>query len=180
MSDWLEITTWVGAAVGVLGIGGAIAAVIAFPTVVIPVLQSLVSAILKCRPCLIAIVYTASVTGALYGGYWYGRHIEKEACKQDELAAELANREADLAAQSKARSDETERANRLERGAAERALQDAQFIKGLQDRPPGSAWLFDDLDAGVHHPAGGKVDRTNAARKPAAPDRGKPDPAPGR
>lgn len=176
--DWLEITTWIGAAIGTLGIAGTIAAMIAFPTVVIPVLQSVVSAILKCRPCLIALVFFASVSGALYGGYWYGRSIEKAVCREGELAAELANREADLEAQSKARSDETERANRLERAAADRALSDAAFIKSLQDRPPGSAWVFDDLDAGVQHPARGKVNGTDAARKPAAPDRRKPGPAP--
>lgn len=143
MTDWLEIGTWVGAAVGTLGIAGTIAACIAFPTVVVPILQSVVSTILKCRPCLIALVFVASVTAALFGGYWKGRSIEKAECRADAIAAELRNREIDLEVASKARSDETERANKIAADAGQRAVTDAEFIAKLGSR---SACLLNDDD----------------------------------
>jgi len=152
--DWLEVATWVGAAVGTFGVAGTIVACIAFPTVVIPVLSKIVSAILKCTPCLIVLVFVASVTVALFGGYWKGRSIEKAECRAEALAAELRNREIDLEVASKARSDETERANRIASEAGQRALSDADFIAKLGARKPNSRCLLDDDD--MHDAPAGK------------------------
>lgn len=136
--SWLDALPWIFAAVGALGVGGTIAAAIAFPTVVIPLVERIVSAFLKCRPCLIALVFVASIASA----FFYGRSVEKAACRADALAAELRNREIDLEIASKSRSDETARANEIAANAEERAKADAEYIAHLKGR--GGCLLDDD------------------------------------
>jgi len=144
----LEALTWILGLVSTLGIGGAIAAVVLTGGAALPIIEEILLKILRCHPCMVVVV----LIGTLLGGYWYGRHEEAGACKAAEIAAELRNREIDLERQSQARSDETERANRIAADAAQRAKDDADYIAGLKSRP---GCLFDDLDAGVRQRPGG-------------------------
>lgn len=83
----MVILTWVLSAVSVLGVGGAVAAMVFFPTVAVPVAEKIVQWLLGCAACLwVALV----VLGAL-SSYWYGRHGQYErghAAAVAEIAAE--------------------------------------------------------------------------------------------
>lgn len=145
--SWLELLTWFLGIASVLGVGGSIAAIVLTGGAALPIIERILLSILRCTPCMVVV----ALIGAVLGGYWYGRHEEKAKCKAEQLAAELRNREIDVEKQSQARSDETERANRIEADAAQRAKDDADYIAKLQGRP---GCLFDDLDVGVRRPAG--------------------------
>lgn len=83
----MVILTWILAAVSTLGVGGAVAAMVFFPTVAVPILQSVVRAVLACKVCLIVL---GAVVLAL-SSYWYGRHGQYErghAAAVAEIAAE--------------------------------------------------------------------------------------------
>ncbi len=64
---------WIIGIVGSLGLVGTIAAAIAFPTIVIPILQAIVRGILKCKPCMVVLAAIA----LLFAGALYGVHVEK-------------------------------------------------------------------------------------------------------
>lgn len=133
--------------IGVAGVGGAIAAVIAIcvlgPAVVIPVVQAAVEQFIKCIACVAVTVFVLSTVGA----YWVGHHQAVVECREVDLAAELRNREIDLENASKARSDETERANKIEVDSSEQHKKDLALIADLKNRPATCA--FDATDAGV-------------------------------
>lgn len=135
--------TWL---IGLVGVGGAIAAVAAGvilgPAVVIPIVQVAATKFIRCTVCVVATVFVLATVGA----YWVGHHEAVVACHDADLAAELRNREIDLENASKARSDETERANKIEGDSSEQHAKDLKEIADLKKRPPTCA--FDDTDAG--------------------------------
>jgi hypothetical protein len=134
--------TWIAGIVGVLGVGGAVAAAIAFPTVVIPVLQSIVSQILKCKPCLCAII----LIGACWASWWFGHHKAVLDCRAGELAAKIAAQQADLDNAKKSAADEANRANTIEATANDQRDKDAAYIATLQARPTCD---LDESDLGI-------------------------------
>ncbi len=127
----MEIMPWVLGIVSVLGVAGTIAAVILFPAVVIPILEGVVAWIMKCKPCLYAILLVAACSAA----WWYGHHTAVVACREDEIAAELRNKQIDLDNAKKAKDDETERANKIEAGANDQHEKDTAYIEQLKNRP---------------------------------------------
>jgi len=136
-----HLLPWVLGVVGVLGVAGTIAAVILTPAVAVPILQSIVTWIIKCRPCLYAIVLVAACSAA----WWHGHHTAVVACREDELAAKLRNTQIDLDNAKKAKSDETERANKIEAGANEKHEKDVAYIEQLKNRPD-TLCVLDDPD----------------------------------
>lgn len=139
----MSIITWVFGIVGVLGVAGTIAAAILFPAVVIPILQSIVSFILKCKPCLIAI----AIIVACSASWWHGHHTAVVACRESELAAELRNKQIDLDNAKQAKDDESHRANTIEAESNDQHAKDAAYIEELKNRPMPSCAL-DDGDVG--------------------------------
>jgi hypothetical protein len=145
---------WIIPIVGVLGVGGTIAAAIFFPSIVIPILQS----IMRCKPCL----YALAVIVAMSGSWWHGNHTASVACRESELAAELRNKQIDLDNAHKAMADETERVKSIEDQANARQKNDADYIAHLEKRP---ACLLDDADVGGLQPTHGKGGK-NASSNP--------------
>lgn len=137
----MVLLSWILGIVGALGVTGAIAAFFLIPAVAIPIMQGFVSWLLKCKPCL----YVLAVASLCFASGWYGRYEAVQECKADAIAAELRNREIDVANASKALSDETERANKIENDANDRQSKDAGYIKSLESRP---ACALDDSDLG--------------------------------
>jgi len=136
------ILTWIAGIVGAPGVAGAIVAIIAVPAVAIPILQNIVSWLLKCKRCL----YALAIIGACLASWWSGHHTAVVACRESELSAELRNREIDLEKASQARSDETARANKIEGDASDQHAKDLKDIAELKKRP--TTCVFDDTDAG--------------------------------
>lgn len=68
----MVILTWIVSIVGVLGIGGTVAAFIFFPTVAVPVVEKITQAVLACKVCLVV----GALVAVALGSYWYGRHGE--------------------------------------------------------------------------------------------------------
>jgi len=135
------ILPWVLGVVGVLGVAGTIAAAFLFPAVVIPILESFVAWVIKCKPCLYAIVLVAACSAA----WWHGNHTAIVACRQDELTAELRNKQIDLDIAKKAKDDETKRASKIEEVANDQHTKDAAYIDQLKNRPD-PLCVLDDTD----------------------------------
>lgn len=151
--------TWVAGIISVLGIAGTIAAVILIPAVAIPILQNTVTWLLKCKPCLYAIVIVALCSAS----WWHGHHTAVLKCREGELAAKLAAQKADLDHAKQSAADEAEKASRIEADANDQKQKDAAYIESLQKRLV-PACLLDDADLG------GVPDRQPgpAGAKPAA------------
>ncbi len=128
---------WLLSIVGVLGVGGTIAAAVLFPAVVIPILQS----IMRCKPCL----YALAVMVLMGGSWWHGHHTAVLACRESELAAELRNKNIDLENERKAKADAEKQVKEIEDSSNERAKTDAEYIERLKAKP---ACLLDDDDIG--------------------------------
>lgn len=144
--DWSVVTTWAFAVVAALGVGGTIIACILAPAIALPILESVVSAILRCKICMWILLALALCAGS----FWFGHHTAVLACREAEFAAELRNRNIDLENASKARSDETERANDIKAKANEQHAKDADYIEQLKNVP---ACLLNDTDInGMHKP----------------------------
>lgn len=133
--------TWILGIVGTLGIGGCILAYFLLPAFV-PVIQSAVTALIRCRPCLYAIAAVFAVLAA----FWGGHHTAVVACRADALAAELAMKQADLDNAVKAKNDATGRANLIEAKASDQKSKDAKYIAGLKAK---SGCALDDSDIGT-------------------------------
>lgn len=138
---------WILPIVAVLGVGGTIAAAIIFPAVALQVLQS----IMRCKPCLYAIVIAA----ALAASWWHGNHTASVACREGEMAAELRNKQIDLDNERKAKADAERQTKEIEDSSNERAKTDAEYIERLKAKP---ACLLGDDDIGLQpaHGQGGK------------------------
>lgn len=65
----MVMLSWILGIVSVLGVGGAIAAFIFFPTVVAPIVEKVLAVLLACKPCLIA----AALVAVALASFWYGR-----------------------------------------------------------------------------------------------------------
>jgi hypothetical protein len=134
---------WIIPIVAVLGVGGTIAAAVLFPAVVIPVLQS----VMRCKPCLYALVIIA----ALVGSWWHGNHTAVVACQEAEMAAGIRNHKLDMENERQAKADAERQIKAIEDSANERAKTDAEYIERLKAKP---ACLLDDDDIGLpaHRP----------------------------
>jgi hypothetical protein len=88
---------WIVGVIGSLGLVGTIAAAIAFPSVIIPILQATVRGILKCKPCMALLAAIA----LLFAGALYGVHVERAKCEarieRMRLAAAAAAEQRDVA-----------------------------------------------------------------------------------
>jgi hypothetical protein len=155
----MVVLTWILSIVGVLGVGGAVAAAVLFPAVAIPLLQSIVARIIACRPCL----YAVAVIAMCFASWWFGHHQAVLDCRAGELAAQLRNQQIDLDNARKAEADEASRANTIEEKANARQKDDADYIAHLEARP---ACSLDDSDLGgvPNHKSG-----TGRKKPPATP-----------
>lgn len=136
----MSATMWILSVVGVLGVAGTIAACVLVPAVAIPIVQSITSAILKCKPCLIALALLAS----LFVGALYGAHVEKAKCRAAALAAELRNKTADLdIAKEAAKEADAARSESADRAVqSEKKVQ--EYAEALKSRPNAHCTLTDD------------------------------------
>lgn len=123
--------SWVLGLASVIGAGGLIALLVLFPAVVGPIVQQVTAAILRCKPCLIALAALALSISF----FWAGYHQAKRADRTAELAAQLAIKNADIEIAKKAKYDETERANRIEEHANAQHQKDLDYINSLTARP---------------------------------------------
>lgn len=114
---------WVIGIVSSLGLVGTIAAAIAFPGVVIPILQAIVRGLLKCKPCLALMAAIA----LLFVGALYGVHVEKQ---RAEARLEHARQKAAAAATER---DGQVRAD-LEKSYGPALEAHRALIKSLQDK----------------------------------------------
>lgn len=64
---------WAFGIISSLGLIGTIAAVIAVPSIAIPILQNVTRAILKCKPCMAVLAAIA----LFFAGALYGHHVER-------------------------------------------------------------------------------------------------------
>lgn len=135
-------TEWIVGIVATLGVSGAIAAVIFFPAVAIPIVQSVVTWLMKCKPCL----YALAVAGLMAASWWHGHHKAVLACREAELEAVIRNREFDLEKEKQSKADAEQRVKEIEESSNERAKTDAEYIEKLKAKP---ACLLDDDDIGV-------------------------------
>lgn len=123
--------TWILSIVGVLGVGGAIAAAILVPATAIPLLQSIVTRVLACKPCL----YAVAIIAACSASWWFGHHQAVLDCRAGELAAQLASKQADLDNARIAAANEVARATIIEETANDQRSKDAAYIASLEARP---------------------------------------------
>jgi apolipoprotein N-acyltransferase len=135
--------TWILGIVSTLGIGGVIAAYFLLPAAA-PLITSAVRALLRCRPCL----YALAILAALLAAFWSGHHVAVVACRADEMAAELANKQADLDNAVQAKNDAAKRAALIEATANDQQTKDAKYIASLKKRP-NAACALDDSDIGT-------------------------------
>jgi hypothetical protein len=137
----MVIFTWLLGIFGALGVTGTIVAVVFFPAVAVPILQSIVTWILKCKPCL----YALAVAVLMFSSWWLGHHQAVLDCRAGELAAELRNKQIDLDEAKKAAADESTRANTIEAQSNDQHAKDLAYISELKNRPDPSC-AFDDGD----------------------------------
>jgi hypothetical protein len=139
--------TFAAWAIGVLGVGGAIAAaaaaIILGPTVVIAIVRPIVTRFLACTQCVVATVFVLTTVSA----YWLGHHQAAKECRADQLETQLRNEKFDTAQALKAQADEKRRADDIEREAKAQHDQDQAYIERLKAKPA-CALDDSDLDAG--------------------------------
>jgi hypothetical protein len=157
-----SLMTFAAWALGTLGVGGVIAAIVAAvifgPTVVIAIVRPIVERFLACTKCVIATVFVLATVAA----YWLGHHQAVTECRADELEAKLRNARIDAKAAADAKADEKRRADDIEREAKKQHEQDQAYINRLTSKP---ACAFDDDDVGT-----GRVRGDHArSSKPHAP-----------
>lgn len=88
-------------------------------------------ALLRCKPCLIAL----AVGIALFSAHWLGAHKARIECQEAQLRARLANKQADLDNARKAEADAKSRAKAIEDNASDQRKEDAEYIASLKARP---------------------------------------------
>lgn len=88
-------------------------------------------AVLRCKPCLIAL----AVVVALVASNWLGYRKAELKCREAQLSARLANQQADLAAAKRAAADAKSRADKIEDEASDQRKEDADYIARLKARP---------------------------------------------
>jgi hypothetical protein len=82
---------WILGIVASLGLVGTVVAVIAVPSIAIPVLQKVTKAVLTCKPCMAVLAAIALLLiGALYGAHVEGARTEARLERQRQAAAEAA------------------------------------------------------------------------------------------
>ncbi|MBN9007228.1 MAG: hypothetical protein J0H40_17660 [Rhizobiales bacterium] len=128
----MTLAAW---AIGILGVGGAVAVVVAAvffgPTVVIGIIQPILTSFLACTRCVVATVFVVATIGA----YWLGHHDAAKECRADELAAQLRNERLDAQAARDAKDDEARRADDIEKQAREQHDADQAYIQQLKSSP---------------------------------------------
>lgn len=136
------VLTWLIGIVATVGPVAAIIGIIAFPAIAVPLISRVAKAFLECVPCMIA---TAVVLACL-GSYWVGHHDAASDCRDEQLQAELRNKQFDLDKAKQAAADEATRATTIEEKANARQKDDADYIARLEGRP---ACALDDNDLGL-------------------------------
>lgn len=142
---------WIISAVASLGIVGTIVACILVPAVAIPIVQSVVRYIIGCKPCLAAM----AIFVAAFGGYLYGGHVERAACRASELSAKLEAQRLDLQAAKEAAEQAAMARDESAARAAESEQKVAEYAEALKRRPANAACTLvpDDFD-GVRNDRG--------------------------
>lgn len=97
----------------------------------LPALSGTLTFILRCKPCLIAL----AVIVALVASNWLGQHKARTECREGQMAARLANKQADLDNAKKAAADAKARADAIEGDASDQRKEDAGYIASLKNRP---------------------------------------------
>jgi hypothetical protein len=132
--------------IGLLGVGGVVAAIAAVVFLAPAAVQAIVVPIFKrfieCTWCIVVVVFVLTTTGA----YWVGHHEAESECRAEELRAELRNKTIDADNATKAKEDETKRADTIEETANAQHERDIASIAALKAR--GHACPFDDIDSG--------------------------------
>jgi hypothetical protein len=123
--------TWVLSIVGVLGIGGAIAAAIIAPAVVIPLLQRTIEWILGCKRCLYALAFVVAV----FAAFWSGHYKAQLDCNSANVAAALRNQQLDLDIAHRAAEAESTLIKSIEDKASDRQKKDDDYVAKLEARP---------------------------------------------
>ncbi len=157
--------TWILSIVGVLGVGGAIAAAIIAPAIVIPLLQRTIEWILGCKRCLYALAFVVAVLAA----FWAGHHKAMLDCRADSAAAALRNQQLDLDIAHRAAEAESNLIKTIEDKASERQAKDDEYIAKLEARP---VCALDDGDASGlsnHQPGPGDKKAPRRAKPANAP-----------
>lgn len=151
------VLTWLIGIVATVGPVAAIIGIIAFPAIVVPLISKITKALLGCIPCMIAL----AVVLACVGSYWVGHIDAASDCRDEQLQAELRNKQIDLDNAKKAKADEAARADTIEVTADEQRKKDAEYISRLEARP---SCLLDESDIG-----GVRNDKPGtSSKKPAA------------
>ena len=97
----------------------------------LPILSGVFKAVLRCKPCLIAL----AIVAALVTSFWLGQHKARLECQEAQLMAKLANQRADLESAKKAEADAKSRADKIEGEASDQRKEDADYIARLKGRP---------------------------------------------
>ena len=139
--SWGLLTT-ILSVVGVLGVGGTIAAFIFAPMVAGAIFQKLWSGFLACGFCqVIVLVLAVSI-----GSYYFGHYQAASECRAEALAAELAAKNADLEEAKKAQSDAESKVATIEEEAAAEKQRTADYVEELKKRPVNAACNLTDDD----------------------------------
>lgn len=128
--------TWL---IGAIGVGGAIAAVVACvvlgPATVIAIVEPIFARFIACTPCVVFVVFVLSTTGA----YWVGHHQMASECHEDEVAAALqskidaANEDRDAA--RAAAADASLKLAAIQKQSEDDKERTDQYVHELENRP---------------------------------------------
>ncbi len=150
--------TWILSIVGVLGVGGAIAAAILAPAIVIPLLQRTIEWILGCKRCLYALAFVVAVLAS----FWAGHYRAQLDCNAANAAAALRNQQLDLDIAHRAAEAESTLIKSIEDKASARETKDDDYVAKL---PPSPVCGLDDDDlAGLSNHQSGAGDKKPARR----------------
>lgn len=135
------VLTWLLGAVATLGPVAVILGMIFVPAVAVPLISRIAKAFFDCVPCIIA----TAVVLACVASYWVGHHEAASDCRDEQLQAELRNKQFDLEKARQAASDEAKRAATIEEQANVQRKEDGDYIAHLEARP---ACALDESDIG--------------------------------
>ncbi len=152
--------SWVLGVVSVLGVGGAIAALIFFPVVAVPILQKTVEWLLGCKRCLYALAIVALALAA----FWGGHHKAVLDCRADNAAAALRNQQLDLDIAHRAAEAESTLIKSIEDKASAREKKDDGYVAKLESHPAPACALDDNDGDGLSNYQSGAGNKTSPRR----------------
>lgn len=136
MIDATPVLLWL---VGLLGVGGAVAAFILAPSIAAPIATAAINWLLRCRPCLVALALVAAWTA----GDLTGRHKANQRCAAAQLRAELAVKNDDLAKARESEADARARVSALEAERAAQKKETESYVESLKRRADGRCLATD-------------------------------------